>query len=153
MRARAWALRVAKKSGMSEQELLRVYKMYVRPIAEANSPVIQPMINALQSYKLERQQTLAMSIIYGSGISGAKMLNRAGVKRLVERRKAACITFTKKAINNPRFREWFKERPQAAYGRRGNKNYKKYEEQPARTERRYNTPKYYYRRLANELQL
>jgi hypothetical protein len=150
-RQRVWSLRLAKKCGMSEKDMISAYKTHVRPIVETNSVIIHSMATAEQSETLERQQTLALRIIYGPGLSARKMRERAGVERLEERRREACMSFVRKNLESDRFGGWFQKRPQKAYGERKNTNYRPYKEEHARTDRRYNSPIFYYRRLANEM--
>ena len=69
------------------------------------------------------------------------------VDRLQVRRVKACEGFVKKTLVNENLCGWYKERP------RTEKEYRIYEEQLARTDRRWNLPLFYYRRVANRLQL
>ena len=61
---------------MSEKDMLTAYKTHIRPVVESNSVIIQSMMSAEQSEILERQQTLALRMIYGPGISARKMRER-----------------------------------------------------------------------------
>jgi hypothetical protein len=81
------------------------------------------------------------------------MRQMAGIERLEVRRIQACETFTKKALENPRFEHWFTRRQKPRYEKRTGVTYRKYEELTARTDRRMNTPKFNLRRIANRLQL
>ena len=71
-RSRTWALERLKKCGMSCDNLVRVYKSSIRPVAEYASAVIHPMLNNDQSYQIERQQNQALKLIFGPGISAKK---------------------------------------------------------------------------------
>ena len=146
-------LTCSKEECLNTKELIKIYITYVRPVAEALSVILQPMINVEQSELLERQQTMALGIIFGPGISAREMRKLAGIERLEARRIEACEKFTKKCIQSPRFSHWFKERRAPLYERRSSLGYRKYEEELARTNRRWNTPLFYYRRLANKLML
>ena len=136
---------------MCEKDLLKTYQTHIRPVVEVNSVVIHSMLSAEQSESLERQQSMALSIIYGPGLSAAKMRAKAGIERLQDRRRSACESFVRKALNSERFKDWFQERPVPVYGRRDNKRYNRYVEENARTDRRRNSPKFFLRRLANEI--
>ena len=151
-RRRVWLLRVAKRAGMSQDKLLATYLTHVRPLAECNSVVLQPLMTAEQSESLERQQSLALAIIYGPGLSAARMREMANIPRLETRREETCKKFVRKALDSNRFKHWFPTRPEPRYQRRESQNYKKYVEYYARTDRRRSTPKFYLRRLANGLQ-
>jgi hypothetical protein len=75
----------------------------------------------------------------------------AGVERLETRRINACKKFVEKQLKSERYSEWFKERPVPLRGNRRGIPYRIYEEEIARTDRRMNSPIFYYRRLANEM--
>jgi hypothetical protein len=150
-RQRIWTLRLAVKAGLSEKDMLLAYKTHIRPVVESNSVIVQPLITAEQSELLERQQTLALKIIYGPGLSAEKLRKRAGVERLEVRRIEACRTFVRKNLGNERTKQWFTERPEPLRGRRSNAEYRPYIEERARTDRRFNSPIFYYRRIANDL--
>ena len=61
-----------------------------------------------------------------------------------ERRIELCDKFAEKAAANPRFADWFAERTGRS-GRHG----EQYQELPARTDRLFNSPLFYYRRRLN----
>ena len=150
-RRRVWTLRVAKKAGMSEGDLIATYKTHIRPVVESNAVIIQPMITSEQSEALERQQSLALSIIFGPGISAEKMRKRARIERLETRRIARCRGFVERNVDSERFSGWFPRREQYERGNRRVAATRIFEEARARTDRRFNSPLFYYRRLANEM--
>ena len=145
-RQKVWSLRHLRKSGFSEQELLSVYKTYLRPSLEYSSPIYHPMMTNEQEVLVERQQFFALKNIYGFVYSHRQLLEMSGLKTLKERREAATLKFAQKTASNPRFREWFPTRNMR--GRNSGKE--EYVEMKARTDRRKNSPLFYYRRLLNE---
>ena len=61
------------------------------------------------------------------------------------------MAFVKKNIESEKFGRWFQKREgRGAASRRGAKN-RPYKEENARTDRRFNSPIFYFRRLANEI--
>ena len=138
-----------KKCGLTEKELVRVYVSQIRPVAEYATVALHSMLTFEQSAILERQQNKALQFIFGLGISAKKMRALAGIKTLAERRFMACEKFARKSLDNHRFRGWFPERDAGDRARRDNAQYEKYREFPARTDRCYNSPLYYLRRLLN----
>ena len=151
VRARSWQLRVLRRSGLCEKDLVSVYQTHVRPKAEYSAVVIHSQMTAEQSECLERQQTHALRQVFGYGISASKMRERAGVERLAVRRERLCRGFATKAQANPRFsHRWFPKRskPENTPDLRAGKRL--YQEMKARTDRRYNSPLFYFRRLLNE---
>ena len=147
VRSRAWTLNALKQNGFTDEDLIRIYCTYVRPIAEYASVAWGTMISQEQSNMLEKQQSQALKNIYGLGISGQKMRERAGVDTLQERRKKALEKFAKKSLDNPRFSDWFKERPIPERNHRETR--RKYEEPIVRTERYWNSPLNAMRRCLN----
>ena len=59
-RQKVWALRRLKKAGFREQELLSVYKVYLRPTLEYSSPIYHSMISGKQEKQIEKQQFFAL---------------------------------------------------------------------------------------------
>ena len=150
LRARTWAINKLKRCGLSNEELLLVYKSAIRPVAEYVAVVWHPMMTEDQSNELEKQQIHALKNIYGCDISANKLRKKAAVETLKQRREAACLKFAKKAFENPRFRSWFPLRSETQYGRRKDVTYNKLLEYQCHTERCYNSPLFYYRRILNK---
>ena len=77
------------------------------------------------------------------------MREKAGIPLLSERRKNACKVFATKCAASERFGKWFPLREEPVRGRREGTAYRVYQEFSARTDRLYNSPLYYMRRLLN----
>ena len=103
------------------------------------------MLTSEQTKELERLQSRALKNIYGYVYSHKKLLEMSGIKTLEERREEACLKFAVKTANNPRFALWF---PMRRTGSRRSSELK-YAEQHARTDRRMNSPLFYYQRILN----
>ena len=99
-----------------------------------------------QSTDIERLQFQGLKCVYGLQFSYAKLLEKAGLERLDDRRVVACDNFAKKCLEG-RFAHWFPTRDRREGLRKG----KKYIESYARCERLKNTPIYYMRRRLNEI--
>jgi uncharacterized protein YbjQ (UPF0145 family) len=82
----------ARKFGLSEEELLRVYTSSVKSVVEFTSVVYHSMLTKEQSNELERLQMQALKCIYGLQFSYQKLLEKTGLKSLEERRIEACNT-------------------------------------------------------------
>ena len=104
------------------------------------------MITGKQQALIERQQYFALKNIYGFMHSYRQLLEMSGLKTLEERREEACVKFVRKTEANPRFSHWFPTRNTRST-RKGNTQ--EYIEFPARTDRRKQSPIYYYQRLLN----
>ena len=104
---------------------------------------------AKQADKLESQQTQALRNIYGFGVSAPKMRSRSGLEILRSRRVKACTKFAKSLVKSLRFCHWMERRQTSNYPRRGTAVYGEFVEKPAKTDRCYISPLYFYRRLLN----
>jgi arginine/ornithine N-succinyltransferase beta subunit len=75
-RRRYWVLRHLRKFGLSDEELLKVYKSSVRSVIEFTSVVYHPMLTKEQSKDIERLQMQALKCIYGIQHSYEKLLKK-----------------------------------------------------------------------------
>ena len=143
MRSRTWALRVLRKKGMTERDLVTVYKSMIRPLVEYAIPAWHSSITQVQADKLEAQQTLALKNIFGVGMSARRLRNKAGLPLLEKRRTEICLKFAQKCLTSDRFSHWFEPRPREDRPRRNSVNYNLFTEDKSRTERMKNSPKNY----------
>ena len=145
-RERYWTLRHLRHNGFSEEDLVRVYKAVIRPVAEYMCEVFHPMATDRQDEELERLQSHALKCIYGPGVSARRMRELAGVETLRDRRIVQCDKFAHKCAASPRFGHWFPERPGRRSIRTGGE---KYREDFARCNRLFYSPLFYMRRHLN----
>ena len=145
-RTKVWCLRELRKAKFSEKDLIRIYTTYLRPTLEYAAQVFHPMMSRDQTVEIERQQYLALKTIYGFVYSNAQVLQMSGLESLEDRRLSLCKNFALKTAANGRFRDWFPLRRRSVRARGS----EEYVEIRARTDRRYFSPLFYYRRLLNE---
>ena len=145
-RSRLWTLRELRRHEFSEAELLKVYSTMIRPVVEYSAVIYHSMLSAEQTNELEKLQASALKNIYGHVYSYNRLLQLSGIQTLAERRRIACLKFATKTAANPRFSSWFPMRRTSR--RRG--NILEYAEKNARTDRRMNSPLYFYRRILND---
>ena len=105
------------------------------------------MLNVTLTEKLERQQKMALKIIYGFGINYKDLLERAEIVTLEKRREIACENFANKLLESERFQVLFPRNEEE--GRMELRKSLEYKEEFARSERRYRSPLYSMRRLLN----
>ena len=142
-------LRYLKQSGMSKEDILNAYVVFVRSVAEYAVPAFHPMMTKSQKVNLEKQKCNALKIIYGFNHTYKEMLELSGLDTLEARRQTLTDNFAVKMKNNPKYSHLFPERPQEQRrARRGNK----YVEYAASTNRLYNSPLYHMRRRLNSLE-
>ena len=145
IRRRYWTLRHLSKFGMSTEELVKVYRGVVLPIADYCAPAYHSMMTDVQDQAMEGAQTGALRAIYGWGQSARSLRQTACIETLRDRRIALTDKFARKCANSERFRHWFP----LATGRRSARGGEVYEEKFAKCDRLMNSPLYYMRRRLN----
>ena len=145
LRRKYWSLRHLKKVGFNEEELVKAYVTHILPIADYCSVVYHSMLTDEQDERLENAQVGALRAIFGPGISGRKMRERAEIETLRNRRIRQCDKFAEKCIASPRFSSWFPPKE----GRRAGRSTEVYREDFARCDRLKNSPLFYMRRRMN----
>ena len=144
-RERYWTLRHLKHNGFTEGDLVRVYTSIIRPVADYMMEIYHSMATDRQDEEIERLQTHALRCIYGPGLSGRKLREKADLTTLRERRIEACDRFALKCSRSDRFEHWFPKRE----GRRSARRGEEFVEEYARCDRLFNSPLFYMRRRLN----
>ena len=142
-RRQYWTLYHLKRAGFKEEELAKVYRTVILPIADYCQVVYHAMITDEQDQQIERLQSKALKCIYHSYASMRKL---AGVSTLRQRRIEAADKFASKCAGSDCFARWF---PLRQAGRAGVRRGEKYLEEFARCDRLKNTPIFYMRRRMN----
>ena len=146
-RDRLWSLRVLKRSGLDENDLLHIYKVFIRPILDYAIPTYHSQLTLEMSADIERVQASAMKIIYGHLVSYNTVLEYEKIEEHRIRRENIMKKFAIKTAANENFKnKWFPENTEVDYGLRARK---KYEEKFSRTQRYYASPIQHMRRLLN----
>ena len=145
LRMRYWVLRHLGSIGFSNDELVRVYRSVLLPIADYCCPAYHSMLNDTQDQLLERSQIGALRAIFGYELPATQLRQHAGVTTLRDRRVALTDKFARKCLTSDRFKHWFP----LADGRQTGRNSDTYKEFFARTDRLKNSPLYYMRRRLN----
>ena len=145
-RQKYWILIHLRRFGFTEEELAKVYKTIVRPVADYCSVLYHPMMTDQLDEKLDRCQMHALRCIYGQGHSYSEMRSRAGVPTLRQWRIEQCDKFAASALKNERFSHWFPKKTARSSSRAGKEVYL---EKFARCSRLRNSPLYYMRRRLN----
>ena len=144
-RQRYWILFHLKRFGFSKDELCKVYRNIIRPVADYCAVVYHSMLSDEQDEQLDQCQAHALRCIFGKDVPYAKMRELAGVTTLRQRRVQLCDKFAKQCLKNPRFAGWFPARERG----RTRRNAETYHESFARCERLRNSRLFYLRRRLN----
>ena len=147
VRSRLWTLRNLKNSGFTEDELVRVYKTMIRPVADYAAVVYHSSLTDEQDELLDNLQNAALKMIYGPGLSARKMRSKSGLSTLRARREVLCDKFIDKCVGIPLFSDWFPLKSGRSSTRISKQE--KYHETTPRCERLRNSPLHYFRRRLN----
>ena len=107
LRKCVWSLRHLRRSGFKQDELVSVYKAMIRPVAEYCCVVFHTLITEKESSRLDRFEAQCLKNIFGRKISYRKMLLKADIERLSERRQVILDKFAEKPLNHSDLKNGF----------------------------------------------
>ena len=141
-------LRKLKRTGLNVEELVAVYRGYIRPILEYAVPVWHSGITSEQSSKIESIQKRVCRIILGKEYEHySEALSRMGLESLYTRRISICTKFATQAHESAKFNHWF---PQSKRTHHMSLRFsRKVPDYKCRTKRFWNSPVPYFIRLLN----
>ena len=94
--------------GVPTQDLIDVYKLYIRSLLEYCSVAWHSSLTKEQSYNIERVQRTALKVILGYAYTDyGTALELCGLDSLSDRRESRCLTFGLRCIKHPKHREMF----------------------------------------------
>ena len=131
--------------GFNEEELAKVYKSIVRPVANYCPVVYHPMLTDRLDEQLDQCQLHPHRCIYRPGVSYAEMRRRAGISTLRQRRIDQSDKFVATCAKSSRFTYWFP----AKTVRSSVRSKEPYLEQFARCKRLQDSPLFFMRRRLN----
>ena len=100
------------KFSVPVEELVNIYCLYIRSVAEQSSVVWSSSLTVGQQYDLERVQKVALRIILGDDYSSYEnSLELTGLEKLQARRSALSLNFAKKCTKNERASDMFPLKP------------------------------------------
>ena len=110
--ARIQMLTKLKYSGSSIEDLIHLYKQFVRGKLEFSSVVWHSSLTEKQSKSLERCQAVALRIILGdSYISYSAACEMTGLEKLSDRRSSRCLEFGLKSLKHSQNLRFFPPNP------------------------------------------
>ena len=94
--------------GVSREDLLDIYVLYIRSVTEYCSVSFHSSLTQEQSQKLERIQKTCLRVILGEHYEDYKTaLDICGLETLSDRRGKRCLDFALKCVKHPRNRRLF----------------------------------------------
>ena len=104
-----------KYAGVKRDDLLLVYKMFIRSIPEYCSVVFNSSLTIEQSEKLEAIQSTSLKIILGDAyMSYNSAMQEVGLERLSTRRERRMESFAVKCVKNSHNKKMFPLNPNAS---------------------------------------
>ena len=145
MGIRYWSLLHLKKIGFTNEELVKVYRSTILPLADYCCPAYHSMTSDLQDQQLEQTQVGALRRIYGYKIPANTLREVSGLSTLRERRINLTDKFARKCLTSDRFSKWFPK----ADGRRSGSSSEEFRKTFAKCDLLKNSPLFYMRRRLN----
>ena len=143
-----WLLIRFKNLGATQDQLLTLYQLKIRCLAEFAAPAFHGALTQQQSNDLEMLQKKAFAIILGSGYKSYRnALLKLSQETLFSRRLQLCKSFAIKCTKNPRHADLFSPNPRYTNLR----NKKKFLEPKCSTSRYYKSAVPYLTRLLNKV--
>ena len=100
--ARMTMLTKLKYVGVHTVDLISIYILYIRSLAEYCSTVWHSTLTVEQSQNIENLQKLSLKIILGQTYQGCEdSLSKTGLDKLSDRREAKCLKFGLKSLLHP----------------------------------------------------
>ena len=107
------------------EDLVTIYKLYVRSLVEQNVAVWNSSITVEECEDLERVQKVAIRIILKNSYTDyEESLRILGLEKLQIRRKALCLAFAKKCLKNDKMAALFPLNPNFNQNARYSEKYK-----------------------------
>ena len=95
-----------KRNGICTDDLIMIYKMYIRPLLEFAAPVWSSSITSSQKDNIERVQRRALRMIaFPQRMDYDQLLQTFNVQSLANRRTDLLITFGKSLLHSDRHRD------------------------------------------------
>ena len=111
--ARLTMLTKLKYAGVSQEDLVHIYILYIRSVLEYCSVLWHSTLTGDQSQNLEKVQKTCLKVILGSQYENYTLaLDTCGLQLLSERREARCLKFGLKCLVHPVHHRMFPVNPQ-----------------------------------------
>ena len=99
-------------AGVSTEDLVTIYKTYIRSCLEYNAVSFHSSLTSQQAAMLERCQSVCLKVILQENyVSYEAALEMVGLENLAERRLKRCIDFSKKCLQHPIHKRMFPPNP------------------------------------------
>ena len=98
--------------GVSTEDLLDIYKLFIRSVTEYCAVAFHSSLTQKQNNKLENIQKTCLKVIYGEDyLDYDSALVNSGLQKLSDRRLKRCLDFSLKCLNNSKMQKMFPRNP------------------------------------------
>ena len=112
-----YLLYIMRRYNPPQEQLIKVYTTYIRPILEYCSPVFHAGLTASQAKQIECVQKRALKIIAGYSHKYQDLLKRFEIDSLADRREKSCLRLGKRMMININHRSLLPQTRQSISGR------------------------------------
>ena len=113
-----YMLHIMKRYNPPQEQLLKVYMTYIRPLLEYCASVFHAGLTASQAQQIERVQKRALKIIAGYDHTYQELLQKFEIESLTDRREKMALRLGKQMLKNPNHRKMFPPTRETISGRR-----------------------------------
>ena len=100
-----YMLYAMKKFHPPQEQMVKVYVTYIRPLLEYCAPVFHASLTAQQAQQIEKVQKRALKLIAGYDQSYQHILNQLNLKTLADRRQMLCLRLGKQLLKSHTHRD------------------------------------------------
>ena len=100
-----YMLHVMKRYRPPQEQMIKIYTSYIRPLLEYCAPVYHAGLTAKQAQQLERVQKRALKIIAGYDKTYQQILQQLKLDTLADRRQMLCLRLGKQILNSTAHRD------------------------------------------------
>ena len=102
-----------KYAGTKTEDLLQIYKLFIRSTAEYSSVVFHSNLGKRNTATKEKIQSTCLKVIFPN-LSYTEALTKSGLETMAQRRQNCCLTFSLRAAKHPLQKQLFpKNKPNA----------------------------------------
>ena len=113
--SRKYFVLALKRAGVSQQDLVKAYCAFIRPVMEYAVHVWHPGLTKVQHEQIERIQKQVLRIVLPES-SYREALLATGLQTLGERRVNLCMKFAAHLMKDPEVRTWLPRTRAQAHG-------------------------------------
>ena len=112
-----YMLYIIKRFRPPQEQMIKIYVTYIRPLLEYCAPVYHASITAKQAQQLERVQKRAVKIIAGYDTTYHEILQQFNLDTLANRRQELCLRLGKQMLISETHRDLLPKQRGAITGR------------------------------------